>query len=425
MILIWGDMIEDYLDPLEISITDFCDRASGGWMFAFAEALRRAHVKPIIVVWSRTVRRPSSRVHVPTGTSIWLLPPSRLYRMARRWLADPYSWSSWEAIGRRRDLWTIVAIAARIVAPFLTTTPMKLTRLLRRERCRAILCQEYEEGRFDVCVGLGRILRLPVVATFQGGDHTRTRLERLIRPRSARAAAGFIIGAEREAERVRAHYRVSPDRIAKIPNPFDPATIVPITRHAARTELGLCPERTVVVWLGRVDISPKGIDTLIEAWLQVRATSVGSPILLLLGTGSGAAWLRSRIAELELDDICWRDEFVLDRAVVSTYLAAGDLYVLPSRQEGFPVAPMEAMAAGLPVVACDAPGVRAVIGEGSEAGGIIVPTGDAVALAGALRVLIEDGNLRTSLGDTAIRRVADRFSIDAVGVRLRAVLLGT
>jgi glycosyltransferase involved in cell wall biosynthesis len=189
--------------------------------------------------------------------------------------------------------------------------------------------------------------------------------------------------------------------------------------------LGLCPERTVVVWLGRVDISPKGIDTLIEAWLQVRATSVGSPILLLLGTGSGAAWLRSRIAELELDDICWRDEFVLDRAVVSTYLAAGDLYVLPSRQEGFPVAPMEAMAAGLPVVACDAPGVRAVIGEGSEAGGIIVPAGDAVALAGALRVLIEDGNLRTSLGDTAIRRVADRFSIDAVGVRLRAVLLGT
>lgn len=421
-ILVWGDVIEDYLDPLGLSVDDFCDGQVGGWLFGFAEALQHARVNPVIVCWSTSVVRPTARSHTPTRTVMWVLPTSRLYRATRCRVTDPYV-SSRPSVTANRYMSDLRATVARNLVPYLTSTPVRLARLLRREGCRAVLCQEYEEGRFDICVGLGRALRLPVVATFQGGNHTRTRLERLVRPHSVRAAAGFVIGADSEADRVRDHYRVPPDRIARIPNPFDPVTIQRIPKDVARSRLGLACGTPVAVWIGRVDITPKGIDVLIEAWRQVREHCLKAPTLLMLGTGSGAGWLRSRIAELELDDVCWRDEFVLDRAIVSTFLCAGDVFVLPSRQEGFPVAPMEAMAAGLPVVACDAPGVRGVVGEGDDAGGIVVPRDNPYALAHALQSLINDCELRTAFGEKAARRVVQQFSLDAVGVQLREVLL--
>jgi glycosyltransferase involved in cell wall biosynthesis len=119
----------------------------------------------------------------------------------------------------------------------------------------------------------------------------------------------------------------------------------------------------------------------------------------------------------------WRDEYVLDRDVVGIHLCAGDVFVLPSRQEGFPVAPVEAMAAGLPVVACDAPGVRSVVGEGPGAGGVVVPRDDPPALAAALGRFVDDPSLSASTGAAARRRAETTFSLDAVGARLRDLLV--
>jgi glycosyltransferase involved in cell wall biosynthesis len=114
---------------------------------------------------------------------------------------------------------------------------------------------------------------------------------------------------------------------------------------------------------------------------------------------------------------------VLDRDVVGTYLSAGDLFVLPSRQEGFPVAPVEAMAAGLPVVAADAPGARAVVGEGPGAGGVVVPRDDPDALAAALLAFLWDADHARAVGAAARRRAESTFSLEAVGERLRALLV--
>jgi starch synthase len=81
------------------------------------------------------------------------------------------------------------------------------------------------------------------------------------------------------------------------------------------------------------------------------------------------------------------------------------------------------MAAGLPVVASDAPGVRAVVGEGANAGGVVVPRDDPRALARELRRLLDDCDLSAAVGDHAARRAAELFSLKAVGSRLRAFLL--
>ena len=421
-ILPWGDVVEDYLDPLGRTLDDYAERLSGGWLFGYAEALRRAGVATVVVCWSRAVERPTRRIHAPTGAVLWFLPPSRAYLAARDRLADPYAWTTTAAV--RPGASSVAGRVARLAAPYLTTTPVTLARVLGQEGCRAVLCQEYEEGRFDVCVALGRALRLPVLATFQGGDHTRTRLERLVRRRSVRAAAGVIVGADGEADRVVRRYGVLPERIARIPNPLDPATVRRVPTAEARAALDLPADRPVAVWVGRVDINPKGIDVLLDAWERVRVDlAADRPTLLLLGTGSGAEWLHEQLAARRLDDVSWRDEYVLDRDVVGTYLSAGDVFVLPSRQEGFPVAPVEAMAAGLPVVAADAPGVRSVVGEGAGAGGVVVPRQDPDALARALVRFLGDREHARAVGAAARRRAESTFSLEAVGARLRAVLL--
>ncbi len=259
-ILPWGDVVEDYLDPLGRTVDDYAERLSGGWLFGYAEALRRTGVATVVVCWSRAVERPTRRIHAPTGAVLWFLPPSRAYLAARDRLADPYAWETGSAL--RPGTSRVAGRVARALAPYLTATPVALARVLRQEGCRAVLCQEYEEGRFDVCVALGRALRLPVFATFQGGDHTRTRLERLVRRRSVRAAAGVVVGADGEADRVVRRYGLPADRIARIPNPLDPATVRRVPTAAARAALGLPADRPVAVWVGRVDIHPKGIDVL-------------------------------------------------------------------------------------------------------------------------------------------------------------------
>jgi starch synthase len=421
-ILPWGDLVEDYLDPLGRTIDDYAERLSGGWLFGYAEALRRAGVASVIVCWSRAVQRPTRRIHAPTGAVLWFLPPSPAYRAARRRLADPYAWTTRAAVGPHGS--RLAGRLARVAAPYLTTTPLALARVLRQEGCRAVLCQEYEEGRFDVCVALGQALRIPVFATFQGGDHTRTAVERALRGRTVPRAAGLLVGAAGEAERVARRYRVPAARIAEVRNPLDPATVHRIPRDEAREVLGLPADGPVAVWVGRVDIHPKGIDVLLDAWERVRTEVAGSaPTLLLLGTGSGAGWLHEQLAARRLDDVRWRDEYVLDRGVIGTHLSAGDVFVLPSRQEGFPVAPVEAMAAGLPVVACDAPGVRAVVGEGPAAGGVVVPREDVAALARELGSLLADRERARTLGDAARQRAESTFSLDAVGAQLRALLV--
>ena len=95
-------------------------------------------------------------------------------------------------------------------------------RELRRCGAEAILTQEYEHARFDVLVGIGALLKLPVFATFQGGDAPNSRLERVVRPLTIRRCAGLIVGgSRRERERVSASYRVPAERIGAIPNAWN------------------------------------------------------------------------------------------------------------------------------------------------------------------------------------------------------------
>jgi starch synthase len=127
---------------------------------------------------------------------------------------------------------------------------------------------------------------------------------------------------------------------------------------------------------------------------------------------------------MQLKGVMWVDEFVSDPSVIQRYLSAADVYTLPSRQEGFPVAPIEAMACSLPVVAADAPGVPDILEGGEVFGGIVVPREDATALALALGRVLDDEAWGRELGKRARCRVESCFAPEIVGQQLRDFILG-
>lgn len=381
----WGDVIEDYLGPIGLTVQQFADEMSGGWLFGYVAALQLAGWSPLILAPSSSVRGTERLTHADTGAPIWLVPGSSTeeagtgsLRAARQWLTMPLS-------GMRR--------------------------VLEAQQCKALIVQDYERPQFDFLVALGRAHRLPVLATFQGGDRTLSRLERLVRGRSMTRAAGLIIAASAERERVRGTYR--PSRIADIPNPLDLEEWRPSPREEARAALGLHADRFVAVTHGRIDIYRKGLDVLLAAWS-------GPGELVLIGSGQD----RERLGTLTAgrSDVRWIDTYSNDRTFIRQWLSAADVYVSASRIEGMPVAPLEAMACGLPVIGSTAPGLRDILESGGPQAGLLFPSEDVAALSAALARLHDDPVLRRELGRQGRSLVEQRYSLTTVSEALDALL---
>jgi glycosyltransferase involved in cell wall biosynthesis len=403
--VLWGDLFEDFFDTIEVDLDRFRDELTGGWLFGYVDALASAGIRTTLFHVSARVSEPQRFTHAATGAPVVILPAPRRHRWLR-------------ALHRRVRRKALSSLASYGSVPV-----RALLRELRGIGAEAILTQEYEHARFDILVLVGRLADVPVFASFQGGDAPHSRLESLVRPLAISRCAGLIIGSLRERARVLAGYGVAADRIAAIPNALDAQKFAPLIRSAARAQLAIPDDACVVEWHGRVVVHRKGLDVLIQAWQAVCEQRPEAALLLLLvGTGPDAQRFRAMIDDTGLDSIRWRDAYVVDRAELRAYLTAADVYVLPSRHEGFPVAPREAMAAEIPVVAADAPGVDDILPEGERCGGIVVPRDDARSLAAALGRLIDDPELRLELGRRARQRVEEQYDLGVVGARLRAFM---
>ena len=422
-LLPWGNVIEDFLDRIGLSLDDFCLRMTGGWLFGYIQALRSAGWQSVLFLISRGVERPTGLRHMPSDTRICVLPASKAYKAVARGMVDPHGGSVARAFGRAPRLWHLGRFVRKEAAPYLATPLGVLARNLRVEGCTAILTQEYEYARFDTCVLLGKLLRLPVYATFQGGDRPSGRLERLVRPVTMRAARGVVIAADSEAERVVQRYGIDAKKIWRIQNPIDLDLWRPMDREESRRRLGLSLQSRIVIYHGRIDIYAKGLDVLLEAWQQIRGPAGGwDPLLLIIGSGNDHVDFRQRLGVQASSSIQWIDRYETDRTIMRRYLSAADLYVLPSRREGFPVAPLEAMACGLPVVGSDIPAMSTIIEHGNASGGLIVPREDPRVLAETIQRLLRSDDLRSQLGRQARRNVEARFSIESIGRQLDEML---
>jgi glycosyltransferase involved in cell wall biosynthesis len=404
--VMWGDLFEDFYDTIGVSLERFRAEYSGTWLFGYVEALAAANVGTTLVHVSARVRTRQRFVHRPSGARVVILPAPRRHR----WLRSIYH--------RSRTRKSLSSLASYNSIPL-----VMMARELRTSGAEAVLLQEYEHARFDVVVVLGKLLGLPVYASFQGGSGPNSRLERFVRPLTIRASDGLVIGSRGERDRVRANYRVPAKRLAAIPNAIDVRSLEPMPRSEARRQLGIPETTRVVGWHGRVTISRKGLDILLDAWELVCRERPGQDLLLLLvGTGSDAREFARRIDGLGLGLVRWRNEYISDRAELVAYQSAADIFVLPSRHEGFPVAPIEAMALGLPVVAADAPGVADLFPDGERSGGLVIPREDPCSLAANLGRLLDDPELCDELGRRARQRAVANYSLDVVGAQLRSFM---
>lgn len=138
----------------------------------------------------------------------------------------------------------------------------------------------------------------------------------------------------------------------------------------------------------------------------------------VVGDGDRTAELKGLVAEAGVAD---RVRFVGLRSDVPDLLGSADLYVNCSDWEGMPLSTIEAMAAGLPVVATRTEGASRLLDEGC---GLLVPVGDADALAASVARLAEDPALREAMGAAGATRARARFSHERMAWELVRVLGG-
>lgn len=219
--------------------------------------------------------------------------------------------------------------------------------------------------------------------------------------RQRRLACGFVAITEAIAEDLAAA-GIPRARIVQIPNGVDvPAEEAEPGKHGD------------VVYLGNFTqgAAHKGFDVLLEAWELARRQEPGMR-LRLYGRGDAAPWQRLAAQQGAGTSVVFGGE-VAD--VGAVHRTAGFL-VLPSRREGLSNALLEAMASGLPAVVSGIPGNTAAVRAGVE--GLVVPAGDASALAEAMLQLYRQPEMRARMGAAARARTSACFSMESVAQRL-------
>jgi phosphatidyl-myo-inositol alpha-mannosyltransferase len=250
--------------------------------------------------------------------------------------------------------------------------------------------------------------RRPVVATFHAfidRSHVldaSAPLLRIVWRRVAAAVAVSEAAAECAGRVVRRPLDVVPNGVAS-----------PSFARRSGVTNGL-PRGRLVLWTHRLE-PRKGFPIAIRAFAEL-AAEIDDVHLAVVGDGPDRAALgllpdrhRERVSMLG----------VVSDDAIGALRAAARVFVAPAvAHESFGIALVEAMAAGLPVVASDIPGYREVLRHGVE--GLLVPPNDPIALAAALRRVLNEPGLAASLG-AAGRRRARSYSWDVVAPRLEAI----
>ena len=300
----------------------------------------------------------------------------------------------------------------RHISPFLDLwSVLKLYRYLRRRRFDVVHVRTAKAGMIGRLAA--RLARVPVIVytahAFPFHEYLspwRIRLYALLERVASRLCDVIAVDSECVRARGLACKVAAPDRIRVIPmgidtERFDPAKYL-LERGSIRAELGLAPESTVIGAVARF-VPDKGLDTLLRA-VSILAKKFPQLQCLLIGDGPLREELRKLSARLDLDR---RIVFAGYRTDIPRVLAILDLYMLPTRREGFGVAFTEAMSMEVPVITSRIAPLDGIIVDGRT--GVLAEVGDPEAFARAAAPLLEHPELRQRMGQAGRRHVVERF----------------
>lgn len=279
--------------------------------------------------------------------------------------------------------------------------------LARRCRPDAVIGFDFQSSMVARLVGL--LGRVPVVVSsirneHLGGGHTRPFVVRLTEPLTTFTTTN----SERVATSLVGRRLARPDRVRVVHNGIDVGAVArsELARHRTRRALGVSSE--TFVWLAVAHLRPtKGLPTLFAAAEQLAVDAPGAVRLFVAGGGGQLLELAAHPAAKRPDRLV---TLLGVREDVPELLAAADGFVLSSTAEGLPNAIMEAMAAGLPVVATGVGGVTELLED--QVHGRIVPAEDPAALATAMRqVMSLPPAVRHRMGAAGHDRVAEQFDL--------------
>jgi glycosyltransferase involved in cell wall biosynthesis len=272
----------------------------------------------------------------------------------------------------------------------------------------------------------GRFWRIPVLfeLTLTGADdpdsvrRSKNRFS-AIRYAIYRRMAGYVAISPQLADAARTA-GIGDDRLWTIPQGVDLERFRPAPdRAAARRALGTAGDGPLAVFVGSL-IERKGIDLLLAAWETVHRRMPQAALALVGKDQFGGDSDAERFLARSLGKLSPAAAGAVVRAGLrddaERFLQAADVFVFPSRREGFGSAIVEAMACGLPCVVADLAGITDYIfpAPSEASGGVVVPQQDPEAVARAVTALLEDPDRASKLGDRARARAAACFGIDRV-----------
>lgn len=292
-----------------------------------------------------------------------------------------------------------------------------IVRYLRRVRPHVLLTFLFHPNVLGRV--LGRLAGVPVVVSSIRSETYvyawRSRLMRL----TDRLASVTTANSHRAATRLVADGVVPPRRLHVVRNALDMALLDAAVPHRdeVRRDLGV---RGGWLWIavGRLE-EAKNYPLLVRAFARVRAVHPAHT-LAIVGEGSQRAQVEAAIAAAGVQDAC---TLLGQRADVPRLLAAADAFVLASSFEGMPNVVMEALGAGLPVVATDVGGVRELVDDGRT--GFVVPAGDEDALAAAmLEMAALPAEQRQAFGAGGQQAMREQFAPAVIHEAWERLLLG-
>lgn len=286
----------------------------------------------------------------------------------------------------------------------------RLAKLIREWRPTIVHCRNWNSWLDSV---MGRLLsghRCRLVWSFHGfAAHDDFPLRRRLSSRLLARMSDRLVAVCRDAAtRFGSATGLDPDRFAVLYNGTDLDRFQPGDRQQCRQALGLPADAHIAVTVASL-VPVKNHATLLQAIAKLPSNTSQQNLFVWLGDGAERDSLQHKREHLELS------ERVLmpgksDR--VADYLAAADLFVLPSQLEGMSNAILEAMATGLPVIAGDVGGNPELVVH--EETGLLVDPLDAEQMATALARLLSDPRLRERLGQAGRRRAEQLFSLPAM-----------